>query len=161
GTEATTRDVLSFLTGKITSSELGQALLEDINSKASQEAVDELNEHINQSVESLEGAVNDVKEDIAELDKQFSDNLADFEIKFNERSDALENAQTELKGEVSATIDKVNEAFEKIDATDAAIVEIENTVSEHDKALANTVEAIKAARDEAAALIAKESEARV
>ncbi|HGV0897445.1 TPA: host specificity protein J, partial [Escherichia coli] len=74
GTEATTRDVLSFLTGKITSSELGQALLEDINSKASQEAVDELNEHINQSVESLEGAVNDVKEDIAELDKQFSDN---------------------------------------------------------------------------------------
>ncbi|HHN6396492.1 TPA: host specificity protein J, partial [Escherichia coli] len=65
GTEATTRDVLSFLTGKITSSELGQALLEDINSKASQEAVDELNEHINQSVESLEGAVNDVKEDIA------------------------------------------------------------------------------------------------
>ncbi|HGC2746870.1 TPA: host specificity protein J, partial [Escherichia coli] len=130
GTEATTRDVLSFLTGKITSSELGQALLEDINSKASQEAVDELNEHINQSVESLEGAVNDVKEDIAELDKQFSDNLADFEIKFNERSDALENAQTELKGEVSATIDKVNEAFEKIDATDAAIVEIENTVSE-------------------------------
>lgn len=55
GTEATTRDVLSFLTGKITSSELGQALLEDINSKASQEAVDELNEHINQSVESLEG----------------------------------------------------------------------------------------------------------
>ncbi len=161
GTEATTRDVLSFLTGKITSSELGQALLEDINSKASQEAVDELNEHINQSVESLEGAVNDVKEDIAELDQQFSDNLADFEIKFNERSDALENAQTELKGEVSATIDKVNEAFEKIDATDAAIVEIENTVSEHDKALANTVEAIKAARDEAAALIAKESEARV
>lgn len=161
GTEATTRDVLSFLEGKITSSELGQALLEDINSKASQEAVDELNEHINQSVESLEGAVNDVKEDIAELDKQFSDNLADFEIKFNERSDALENAQTELKGEVSATIDKVNEAFEKIDATDAAIVEIENTVSEHDKALANTVEAIKAARDEAAALIAKESEARV
>ncbi|EJI4948016.1 DUF1983 domain-containing protein, partial [Shigella sonnei] len=161
GTEATTRDVLSFLTGKITSSELGQALLEDINSKASQEAVDELNEHINQSVESLEGAVNDVKEDIAELDKQFSDNLADFEIKFNERSDALENAQTELKGDVSATIDKVNEAFEKIDATDAAIVEIENTVSEHDKALANTVEAIKAARDEAAALIAKESEARV
>ncbi|ENW9329287.1 host specificity protein J, partial [Escherichia coli] len=123
GTEATTRDVLSFLTGKITSSELGQALLEDINSKVSQEAVDELNEHINQSVESLEGAVNDVKEDIAELDKQFSDNLADFEIKFNERSDALENAQTELKGEVSATIDKVNEAFEKIDATDAAIVE--------------------------------------
>lgn len=84
GTEATTRDVLSFLTGKITSSELGQALLEDINSKASQEAVDELNEHINQSVESLEGSVNDVKEDIAELDKQFSDNLADFEIKFNE-----------------------------------------------------------------------------
>ncbi|HCQ3016721.1 TPA: host specificity protein J, partial [Escherichia coli] len=161
GTEATTRDVLSFLTGKITSSELGQALLEDINSKASQEAVDELNEHINQSVESLEGAVNDVKEDIAELDKQFSDNLADFEIKFNERSDALENAQTELKDEVSATIDKVNEAFEKIDATDAAIVEIENTVSEHDKALANTVEAIKAARDEAAALITKESEARV
>lgn len=90
GTEATTRDVLSFLAGKITSSELGQALLEDINSKASQEAVDELNEHINQSVESLEGSVNDVKEDIAELDKQFSDNLAGFEIKFNERSDAGE-----------------------------------------------------------------------
>ena len=97
GTEATTRDVLSFLTGKITSSELGQALLEDINSKASQEAVDELNEHINQSVESLEGAVNDVKEDIAELDKQFSDNLADFEIKFNERSDALRTHKPSLK----------------------------------------------------------------
>ncbi|KAE9753728.1 phage tail tip fiber protein [Escherichia coli] len=150
GTEATTRDVLSFLTGKITSSELGQALLEDINSKASQEAVDELNEHINQSVDSLENAVNGVKEEIAELDQQF-----------DERSDALESAQAELKGEVSATIDKVNEAFEKIEATDAAIVEIENAVSEYDKAIANTVDAIRAARDEAAALIAKESEARV
>ncbi|EHX8485645.1 phage tail protein [Escherichia coli] len=150
GTEATTRDVLSFLTGKITSSELGQVLTEEINSKASQEAVDELNEHINQSVESLEDSVNGIKGDLVELDKQF-----------HESSEALESAQTELKGEVSATIDKVNEAFEKIDATDAAIVDVENTVSEHDKALANTVEAIKAARDEAAALIAKESEARV
>lgn len=39
-TTATTRDVLSFLQNKITESELGQALITDINSKAVATEVD-------------------------------------------------------------------------------------------------------------------------
>lgn len=58
GTEATTRDVLSFLKDKITSSELGKELLDEIDSKATQEAVDnaigEVQNSVNESIQQVE-----------------------------------------------------------------------------------------------------------
>ncbi|HCL6058074.1 TPA: phage tail protein [Citrobacter amalonaticus] len=125
GTEATTKDVLSFLAGKITSSELGQELLEEIDSKVSQEAVDEINKQLESSLKELE------------------------------------QSQTDLKTEVSGTMDKVNEALGKVEDSNAALVELQNTVSEQGKAVAGAVDAAHAALDNASALIAEEREARV
>lgn len=132
GTEATTRDVLSFLTGKITSSELGQELLEEIDTKASQDAVDNLHKQMEESLKELAAA-----------------------------DETLQQSQTDLKNEVSDTLDKVNDALQQVEDSNAALVELQETVSEQGKAVAGAVEAAHAALDNASALIAEEREARV
>ncbi|HAX2345261.1 TPA: DUF1983 domain-containing protein [Escherichia coli] len=143
GTEATTRDVLSFLQKKITSSELGSELLEELDANT-EEKVAEVNERIAQSEASLQEKIQNV------------------ETKLSERSDTIATSQEQLKNEVAATVEKVNEAIEKIDNSDAAaIAELRNTVSEQEKAIANAVDAVNAAKDESSALVAQESEARI
>ncbi|EQB9300342.1 phage tail tip fiber protein [Klebsiella pneumoniae] len=71
GTEATTRDVLSFLKDKITSSELGKELLDEIDSKATQEAVDnaigEVQNSVNESIQQVE---NDLAQTSSEIRAQ-------------------------------------------------------------------------------------------
>ncbi|EOT9483075.1 phage tail protein [Escherichia coli] len=111
GTEATTKDVLSFLKDKITSSELGKELLDDINSKVSYEQ--------------------------------------------------LEQSQTDLKNEVSGTLDKVNDALKEVEDSNAAMIELRETVSEQNKIVIGALEAANAALDNASSLIAEEREARI
>lgn len=111
GTEATTKDVLSFLKDKITSSELGKELLDDINSKVSYEE--------------------------------------------------LEQSQTDLKNEVSGTLDKVNDALKEVEDSNAAMIELRETVSEQNKIVVGALEAANAALDNASSLIAEEREARI
>ncbi len=71
GTEATTRDVLSFLKDKITSSELGKELLDEIDSKATQEALDnaigEVQNSVNESIQQVE---NDLAQTSSEIKAQ-------------------------------------------------------------------------------------------
>lgn len=136
GTEATTRDVLSFLTGKITSSELGQALLEEIDSKVSQEAVDSIYEQMDESLKSLDD-------------------------KFTETDRRLEEAQNDLKTDVSSTVSKVEDALKEVENSNAALIQLQETVSEQGKAVAGAVEAANAALENSSALIAEEREARV
>ncbi|NUE21869.1 DUF1983 domain-containing protein [Escherichia coli] len=143
GTEAMTKDVLSFLTGKITSSELGQELLEEIDTKASQEAVDAINKQMEESL------------------KELDQSLSELGGKLEDTSDRLEQAQEELKTEVSGTLDKVNDALQQVEDSNAALVELRETVSEQGKAVASAAEAAQAALDNSSALIAEEREARV
>ncbi|MFW7540049.1 phage tail tip fiber protein [Klebsiella pneumoniae] len=71
GTEATTRDVLSFLKDKITSSELGKELLDEIDSKATQEAVDKAIGEVQNSVnESIQQVENDLAQTSSEIKAQ-------------------------------------------------------------------------------------------
>ncbi|WBM73005.1 phage tail protein (plasmid) [Buttiauxella sp. WJP83] len=132
GTEATTRDVLSFLTGKITSSELGQELLEEIDSKASEAVVDELHKQMEESLKELSKA-----------------------------DEMLQQSQSDLKNEVSDTIDKVKDALKQVDDSNAALIELKETVSEQGKAVAGAIDAAHAAMENASALVAEEREARV
>ncbi|MEF7747887.1 phage tail protein [Escherichia coli] len=136
GTEATTRDVLSFLTGKITSSELGQTLLEEIDSKVSQEAVDSIYQQMEESLKILDD-------------------------KFTDADQWLEEAQNNLKTEVSGTVSKVEDALKEVANSNAALIQLQETVSEQGKAVAGAVEAANAALDNSSALIAEEREARV
>lgn len=136
GTEAMTKDVLSFLTGKITSSELGQELLEEIDTKASQEAVDAINKQMEESLKSLDD-------------------------KFTETDRRIEEAQNVLRTEVSNTASKVEEALKEVENSNAALIQLKETVSEQDKVVAGAVEAANAALDNSSALVAEEREARV
>ncbi|EMB0390128.1 host specificity protein J, partial [Escherichia coli] len=136
GTEAMTKDVLSFLTGKITSSELGQELLEEIDTKASQEAVDAINKQMEESLKSLDD-------------------------KFTETDQRIEEAQNVLRTEVSNTASKVEEALKEVETSNAALIQLKETVSEQDKAVAGAIEAANAALDNSSALVAEEREARV
>ncbi|EPN8607314.1 phage tail tip fiber protein [Escherichia coli] len=136
GTEAMTKDVLSFLTGKITSSELGQELLEEIDTKASQEAVDAINKQMEESLKSLDD-------------------------KFTETDQRIEEAQNVLRTEVSNTASKVEEALKEVENSNAALIQLKETVSEQDKVVAGAVEAANAALDNSSALVAEEREARV
>lgn len=71
GTEATTRDVLSFLKDKITYSELGKELLDEIDSKATQEAVDKAIGEVQNSVnESIQQVENDLAQTSSEIKAQ-------------------------------------------------------------------------------------------
>ncbi|EIP3247677.1 DUF1983 domain-containing protein [Escherichia coli] len=136
GTEAMTKDVLSFLTGKVTSSELGQELLEEIDTKASQEAVDAINKQMEESLKSLDD-------------------------KFTETDQRIEEAQNVLRTEVSNTASKVEEALKEVENSNAALIQLKETVSEQDKAVAGAIEAANAALDNSSALVAEEREARV
>ncbi|MDH8447683.1 hypothetical protein QIG43_27930, partial [Klebsiella pneumoniae] len=64
-------DVLSFLKDKITSSELGKELLDEIDSKATQEAVDnaigEVQNSVNESIQQVE---NDLAQTSSEIKAQ-------------------------------------------------------------------------------------------
>ncbi|WP_038907074.1 hypothetical protein, partial [Yersinia pestis] len=68
-----------FLTGKITSSELGQELLEEIDAKASQDAVDAINKQMEESLKELDQSV------------------ADLDSKLEDTSGRLEQVQNDLK----------------------------------------------------------------
>ncbi|MGU3643241.1 phage tail tip fiber protein [Klebsiella pneumoniae] len=83
GTEATTRDVLSFLKDKITSSELGKELLDEIDSKATQEAVDnaigEVQNSVNESIQQVENDLaqtsSEIKAQVDSVNKSLKENI--------------------------------------------------------------------------------------
>ncbi|XMM15978.1 hypothetical protein QM042_01850 [Escherichia coli] len=97
GTEAMIKNVLSFLTGKITSSELGQELLEEVHTMASQEAVDAINKQMEESLKSLDA-------------------------KITETDQWIEEAQNVLRTEVSNTASKVEEALKEVENSNAAFI---------------------------------------
>lgn len=139
GTAATTKDVLSFLKNKITSSELGQELLADIDSKATQEAVKEIEEKIDSDVGDLSQSVNDMKDSLT----------------------GMEKAQGDLKNDVADTQLKVENALADMDDTAARVLKLQETVHEQSEAVAGTVDAAQAALANSNALIAEEKKARV
>ncbi|HGK4459165.1 TPA: phage tail protein [Klebsiella pneumoniae] len=83
GTEATTRDVLSFLKDKITSSELGKELLDEIDSKATQEAVDnaigEVQNSVNESIQQVESDLaqtsSEIKAQVDSVNQSLKENI--------------------------------------------------------------------------------------
>ncbi|MGD2620494.1 host specificity protein J, partial [Escherichia coli] len=70
-------------------------------------------------------------------------------------------AQNVLRTEVSNTVSKVEEALKEVENSNAALIQLKETVSEQDKVVAGAVEAANAALDNSSALVAEEREARV
>lgn len=139
GTEATTKDVLSFLKNKITSSELGQDLLADIDGKATAIDVAALEAKVDEGVDSLSQSVSEMKGSLT----------------------GMEQAQTDLQTSVGETQQKVEDALAEMDEAAAKVLNLQETVNEQSEAVATTVEAVQAALDNSKTLIAEEQKARV
>lgn len=139
GTEATTKDVLSFLKNKITSSELGKELLADIDQTETKEAVKDINAKIDQSVSDLNQSVGEIETSLTNMEK----------------------AQGELKESVDGTLGKVDSALKDVEDAVANVVALENTISKQGEAVAGTIDAVQTALDGSKALVAEEKEARI
>lgn len=120
GTEATTRDVLSFLKDKITSSELGKELLDEIDSKATQEAVDnaigEVQNSVNESIQQVENdlaqtsseikaqvdSVNQsLKEDINTVNQTINTNISNVNSQIEAAKQAIKDGDAALSQEIN------------------------------------------------------------
>ncbi|WP_434527313.1 phage tail tip fiber protein [Photorhabdus asymbiotica] len=139
GTEATTKNVLSFLKNQITKSELGQELLSDIDGKATNEAVDSIKESIDESVKKLDESVTGI-----------SDSFAD-----------MEEAQKKLKETVDGTQSKIDKALGDVNDSVAKVTTLRETVEKQSESIAGTLSAVNAAVSSSKAQIAAEQEARV
>ncbi|MGS0629937.1 MULTISPECIES: phage tail tip fiber protein [Photorhabdus] len=139
GTEATTKNVLSFLKNQITKSELGQELLSDIDGKATNEAVDSIKESIDESVKKLDESVTGI-----------SDSFAD-----------MEEAQKKLKETVDGTQSKIDKALGDVNDSVAKVTTLRETVEKQSESIAGTLSAVNAAVSSNKAQIAAEQEARV
>ncbi|HHT4259118.1 TPA: phage tail tip fiber protein [Klebsiella variicola] len=93
GTSATTRDVLSFLTNKITESELGQDLLSDLDSKATSEAVDNAINEVKQDIQSQVDGAKQETSDLVAATKNDLNNAITKEA--SDRADAIANEAAE------------------------------------------------------------------
>ncbi|ELD1608246.1 DUF1983 domain-containing protein (plasmid) [Escherichia coli] len=143
GTEAMTKDVLSFLAGQITSSELGKELLEEIDTKATQETVESIQKQMEESLKELDQNVTDLTDKLTEADSR------------------LDESREALETEINEAVSKVNEALKDVEDANAALVDLQETISEQDKSVSIAVEAARAALGEASALIVAEREARI
>lgn len=128
GTEATTREVLSFLKDKITSSELGQELLEEIDSKASQEAVDNaIGEVVGSINESIQNVENELAEKATEIQNSVKEQVDAVNDSVKENIDIVNKAIEDSISNVNSKIDAVNQAIKDSDA--ALSQEIKDTQS--------------------------------
>lgn len=153
GTEATTKDVLSFLKNKITSSELGQDLLADINQSAAKEAVEEVSKKIDESVGELHKTVDEIELSVTGVKQSVIDMQNSF--------DGMEKEQSDLKANVQDTADKVSQALGEVDDVTANVLALQETVKKQGESVASTLDAAQAALDGSKALIAEERQARV
>ncbi|MEG6066012.1 phage tail protein [Enterobacter asburiae] len=153
GTEATTKDVLSFLKNKITSSELGQDLLADINQSAAKEAVEEVSKKIDESVGELHKTVDEIELSVTGVKQSVIDMQNSF--------DGMEKEQSDLKANVQDTAGKVSQALGEVDDVTANVLALQETVKKQGESVASTLDAAQAALDGSKALIAEERQARV
>jgi len=153
GTEATTKDVLSFLKNKITSSELGQDLLADINQSAAKEAVEEVSKKIDESVGELHKTVDEIELSVTGVKQSVTDMQNSF--------DGMEKEQSDLKANVQDTADKVSQAIDELDDATANVLALKETVKKQGESVASTLDAAQAALDGSKTLIAEERQARV
>lgn len=135
GTEATTRDVLSFLKDKITSSELGKELLDEIDSKATQEAVDnaigEVQNSVNESIQQVENDLAQTSSEIkAQVDSVNQSLKEDIKTVNQTIVDNIDTVNQTINTNISNVNSQIEAAKQSIKDGDAALSqEIKNAQS--------------------------------
>ncbi|HGW8969462.1 TPA: phage tail protein [Klebsiella pneumoniae] len=151
GTEATTRDVLSFLKDKITSSELGKELLDEIDSKATQEAVDnaigEVHNSVNESIQQVENDLAQTSSEIkAQVDSVNQSLKEDIDTVNQTIVDNIDTVNQTINTNISNVNSQIEAAKQSIKDGDAALSqEIKNAHSSLTTSLSQTSKDLTAA----------------
>ncbi|EML2866831.1 TPA: DUF1983 domain-containing protein [Escherichia coli] len=151
GTEATTRDVLSFLKDKITSSELGKELLDEIDSKATQEAVDnaigEVQNSVNESIQQVENDLAQTSSEIkAQVDSVNQSLKEDIKTVNQTIVDNIDTVNQTINTNISNVNSQIEAAKQSIKDGDAALSqEIKNAQSSLITSLSQTSKDLTAA----------------
>lgn len=151
GTEATTRDVLSFLKDKITSSELGKELLDEIDSKATQEAVDnaigEVQNSVNESIQQVENDLAQTSSEIkAQVDSVNQSLKEDIDTVNQTIVDNIDTVNQTINTNISNVNSQIEAAKQSIKDGDAALSqEIQNAQSSLTTSLSQTSKDLTAA----------------
>ncbi|HBR6713627.1 phage tail protein [Klebsiella pneumoniae] len=151
GTEATTRDVLSFLKDKITSSELGKELLDEIDSKATQEAVDnaigEVQNSVNESIQQVENDLAQTSSEIkAQVDSVNQSLKEDIKTVNQTIVDNIDTVNQTINTNISNVNSQIEAAKQSIKDGDAALSqEIKNAQSSLTTSLSQTSKDLTAA----------------
>lgn len=151
GTEATTRDVLSFLKDKITSSELGKELLDEIDSKATQEAVDnaigEVQNSVNESIQQVENDLAQTSSEIkAQVDSVNQSLKEDIDTVNQTIVDNIDTVNQTINTNISNVNSQIEAAKQSIKDVDAALSqEIKNAQSSLTTSLSQTSKDLTAA----------------
>lgn len=147
-TVATTRDVLSFLQNKITESELGQALITDINSKAVATEVDAaIDDAKSQATNQVNSARAEAANAVSQAQKTL-DSLIKQEV--TDRKSAVADEATQRAKAIADEADARTKAIS--DEATARADAISKEVTARDKAIADEATArAKAVADEASA----------
>ena len=151
GTEATTRDVLSFLKDKITSSELGKELLDEIDSKATQEAVDnaigEVQNSVNESIQQVENDLaqtsSEIKAQVDSVNQSLKENIDTVNQTIVDNIDTVNQT---INTNISNVNSQIEAAKQSIKDGDAALSqEIKNAQSSLTTSLSQTSKDLTAA----------------
>ncbi|WP_449264929.1 phage tail tip fiber protein [Escherichia coli] len=151
GTEATTRDVLSFLKDKITSSELGKELLDEIDSKATQETVDnaigEVQNSVNESIQQVENDLAQTSSEIkAQVDSVNQSLKEDIKTVNQTIVDNIDTVNQTINTNISNVNSQIEAAKQSIKDGDAALSqEIKNAQSSLTTSLSQTSKDLTAA----------------
>ncbi|HBR0866506.1 DUF1983 domain-containing protein [Klebsiella pneumoniae] len=151
GIEATTRDVLSFLKDKITSSELGKELLDEIDSKATQEAVDnaigEVQNSVNESIQQVENDLAQTSSEIkAQVDSVNQSLKEDIDTVNQTIVDNIDTVNQTINTNISNVNSQIEAAKQSIKDGDAALSqEIKNAQSSLTTSLSQTSKDLTAA----------------
>ncbi|EJU0323970.1 DUF1983 domain-containing protein [Escherichia coli] len=151
GTEATTRDVLSFLKDKITTSELGKELLDEIDSKATQETVDnaigEVQNSVNESIQQVENDLAQTSSEIkAQVDSVNQSLKEDIKTVNQTIVDNIDTVNQTINTNISNVNSQIEAAKQSIKDGDAALSqEIKNAQSSLTTSLSQTSKDLTAA----------------
>ncbi|MFW8510613.1 phage tail protein [Klebsiella pneumoniae] len=151
GTEATTRDVLSFLKDKITSSELGKELLDEIDSKATQEAVDnaigEVQNSVNESIQQVENDLaqtsSEIKAQVDSVNQSLKENIDTVNQTIVDNIDTVNQTINTNISNVNSQIEAAKQSIK--DGDDALSQEIKKAQSSLTTSLSQTSKDLTAA----------------
>nr|WP_038234176.1 phage tail protein [Xenorhabdus szentirmaii] len=149
GTQAATKDVLSFLKNKITSSELGKELLEEIDTKAAKGDLDAIHDLIGKSETKID-AIQDL---VDESDKKIDE--------IGKITGEIKVSQESLNSSVETVKENAKKALQDAGDNASKITKIKNTVDEQNKKFASTLEAIQTVKGNIETVLLEEKNARI